>query len=112
MAASWTPCERSPTSSLLGQRVAAMRLRKSSIRSSEKSTWNGPIAAAVSTVVLITTSAFRETPPPDPTLSDPAGQSPTPDRYQTTGCHRLQPRPPIKAPSKLLFSDDAVHGFL
>src|ERR671930_804112 len=59
MAASWTPCERSPTSSLLGQRVAAMRWRKSSIRSSETSTWNGPIAAAVSTVVLMTTSVLE-----------------------------------------------------
>src|ERR671931_818515 len=59
MAASWTPCERSATSSLLGQRVAAMRRRKSSIRSSGTSTWNGPIAAAVSTVVLMTTSVLE-----------------------------------------------------
>src|SRR6266540_3095744 len=59
MAASWTPCERSATSSLLGQRVAAMRRRKSSIRSSGTSTWNGPIAVAVSTVVLMTTSVLE-----------------------------------------------------
>src|ERR671931_2313576 len=59
MAASWTPCERSPTSSLLGQRVAAMRWRKSSICSSGTLMWNGPIAAAVSTVVLMTTSVLE-----------------------------------------------------
>src|SRR5919201_3708557 len=81
MAASWTPCERSATSSLLGQRVAAMRRRKSSIRSSGKSTWNGRIAAAVSTVVLMTTSVL-ERPRDDPTLSGSDGQSPTPNRHQ------------------------------
>src|SRR5918911_3131648 len=85
MAASWTPCERSPTSSLLGQRVAAMRRRKSSIRSSGTSTWNGPIAAAVSTVVLNTTSVLER--PRDPTLH--AGHQEPADEPRWTRCrHR------------------------
>src|SRR5262252_6574738 len=34
MAASWTPCDRSPTGSFSGQRVAAMRARSASISAS------------------------------------------------------------------------------
>jgi hypothetical protein len=41
--ANWTPWERSSTSSLLGQRVAAMRRRRSSICSSRISEWKGRI---------------------------------------------------------------------
>ena len=55
MAASCTPCERSSTSSRFGQRVAAIRRRKSSSAASGIATENGRMAPAAcwSTVGLV-----------------------------------------------------------
>ena len=53
VAANCTPCERSATSSRVGQRVARMRRRRSSRASSEISTWKGWMSTPVLTVVLI-----------------------------------------------------------
>src|SRR5918994_5243311 len=57
MVASCTPCERSSTSSLDGQRVAAMRRRRSSSCSSEVSRWNGrTVVASVATDMCVSFS--------------------------------------------------------
>src|SRR3954452_6533760 len=56
--ASWTPWDRSGTSSLLGQRVAAMRRRKWSICSSGISRRKDWVPGAVS-MVLVTTTSVR-----------------------------------------------------
>src|SRR5262245_6025994 len=58
-APSWTPCDRSATRSLLGQRVAAMRLRRSSTFSS-LSTWKGRMSADASMAVLLSSVAPAE----------------------------------------------------
>ena len=50
---SWTPCDRSPTSSLLGQRVAPMRRRSSSSFSAGISMWKGRISVDACTAVLM-----------------------------------------------------------
>src|SRR6478752_6280984 len=82
VAASCTPCERSATSSLVGQRVAAMRRRKSSICSSENWTWKGRIAVPASTVAPMKSFPVRRaTPQPDPTPASQAGQVGKPDGY-------------------------------
>src|SRR5262245_21721034 len=52
-ASSWTPCDRSATSSLLGQRVAAMRRRRSSTFSPGLSMRNGRISVDAWTAVLM-----------------------------------------------------------
>src|SRR5262245_29306068 len=52
--ASCTPCDRSATSSLVGQRAAATRWCRSSICDSGTSTWNGRMSVVASTVVLMT----------------------------------------------------------
>jgi hypothetical protein len=49
-------CDRSSTSSLLGQRVAPILSFKSSSSSSDTSKWKGFISVVVSTVLLIRTS--------------------------------------------------------
>src|SRR5512132_1259417 len=54
MVACCTPWDRSFTNSLLGQRVAAMRRRRSSRASSGMSTWKGRISLALSTVLMTT----------------------------------------------------------
>src|SRR3954463_3197136 len=57
MVASSTPCERSSTSSLVGQRVAAMRRRRSSRCSSEISRWKGrTVVASVATDMCVSVS--------------------------------------------------------
>src|SRR5947209_12620852 len=53
MVASCTPCDRSGTSSLVGQRVAARRRRRSAIASSGISTWKGRISVAESVMALV-----------------------------------------------------------
>src|SRR5213595_81538 len=59
-----------------------MRRRRSSIRSSENSTWNGRIAVAISPVVVLMERRprSRETPSSDPTPDCPAEQA------RDTGC--------------------------
>src|SRR3954451_10426052 len=53
MVANYTPCERSVTSSLEGQRVAASRRRNSASASSGTSTWNGRMALPVCSATAV-----------------------------------------------------------
>jgi hypothetical protein len=74
--ASWTPCERSATSSRPGNRVAAMRLRSSSRSWSGKRTVNGRIAVvpADGATVVVMVSLLRWV-PSRPRLSRRGGVS-------------------------------------
>src|SRR6478752_4914953 len=116
VAASCTPCERSATSSLVGQRVAAMRRRKSSICSSEKWTWKGRMAVPASTVAPMKTSPGRRaTPQPDPTPASQAGQVGKPDGYPLVavvstraGCSLRQELPLGRRRGRIVPEDEHV----